>query len=72
MDIKDNSEKGSVRGKESWWECFCFCKEYVNDYEQNVSGNMDIKTHFGEILDANKKHIIGNWENYFKMTKDLV
>ena len=49
MDTKDNSDKGSVKEKESWRESFCFCREYVNNYEQNVSGDVDIKTHSGEI-----------------------
>lgn len=35
--------------------------EYINDYKQNISKNMDAKSHSGEVADGNEEKIIGNW-----------
>ena len=42
MDVKGDSDESSER-KECWRESFHFIREYVNNHQQNVGRNMDIK-----------------------------
>ena len=39
--------------KESWRESFHLLGEYINNHEQNVGRNVDVKGHSGESSDGN-------------------
>ena len=39
--------------KDSWRESFYLRREYVNNYDQNVGRNVDVKGHSVEVSDTN-------------------
>lgn len=61
IDAKGNSGEDSKRVEESWRESFCLFREYVNNREQNVGGNMDNKGPSSEVSDGNEKHVLEQW-----------
>ena len=60
MGIKGSAGEGSQRKGGSWRETFHIFKDYVNNHEQHVGRNIDIKYHSGDVSDGNEKHVIGN------------
>ena len=47
--------------KDSWRESFHLRREYMNNYDQNVGRNVDVKGHVVTSQMGNEEHIIGNW-----------
>ena len=64
MDIKCDSGESSgtkQKKKESWRESFSLYREYINNQEQNVDRNMDIKIHSDMVSDRNEEYTVGQW-----------
>lgn len=42
-------------------ESFSLYREYINNQEQNVDRNMDIKIHSDMVSDRNEEYTVGQW-----------
>lgn len=43
MDTEDRSGEGSERKEKHWRESASFLREYLNNHEQDIGGNMNVK-----------------------------
>lgn len=48
MGVKGNSCEASENKKESWRESLHLLRDYINNHEQSVGRNMNIKVHSDE------------------------
>ena len=74
MDVKGDSGETSERKKESWRESLHLLREHLNDHQQNVRRNVNVKDYSGEISSKNEEQVIGNWRKgdlYYTGAKNL-
>lgn len=58
---------GERETEKSLRDCLYLLRNYINNHQQNISGNMGFKGHSSEVSDGNEEHAIENWKK-----KDLV
>ena len=58
MDVKRDSVESSDRKEERWRESFHLLREYINNHEQNIGRNMDIKGHSSEVSEGMRNRLL--------------
>lgn len=59
-NCEEHSGESSGRRDEICRESFHLLREYIDNHEQNVDRNTDVKGHSSEVLDENEEHVIQN------------
>ena len=68
-NLKDNSDQSPKGKEESYRENLNLFKEYLSDFEQNVSRNIHGKGHHNEVSKRNEEHVIGHDRNAILVIK---
>lgn len=66
--------RAQKENEESCRESLSLLKEYVNNSEQNVGRNMDVKIRCVEVSDRNEEWVIENWKTgdpCYKVVRNL-
>lgn len=69
--FKDYSSEHPERKEESYKECFCLLREYVNNCVHNIG---EIKGNADEVSDGSEEHFIWQWSEgdpCYKVAKNL-
>lgn len=61
MDVEGDSSEDLGRKEKRLRQSFHLLRECINNHRQNLSKNMDVEGHCGEISNGNGKHVFGNW-----------